>query len=106
MWFFESLYTELVVALIVRTRRPFHASRPAKGLWMTTLIVALGAAWLPATSLGFALGLQPVTPVLIATIVALVIAYALTVELYKQRLYARQSQLRPSEAANGAESEV
>lgn len=98
VWFFESLYTELIVALIVRTRRPVHASRPARGLWVTTLIVALAAAWLPATSLGVALGLQPITPALIAMIAVLVLAYAGTIELYKKRL--------SSEAADGTKSEM
>ena len=28
-WFVESLLTELVIALVVRTRRPFYRSRPA-----------------------------------------------------------------------------
>lgn len=106
VWFFESLYTELVVALIVRTRRPFHASRPATGLWVTTLAVALGAAWLPVTVVGEALALQPIPPVLIATIAALVIGYVLTVERYKTYRYARWMDLPPSEAANGTKPEV
>jgi len=30
-WFVESLLTELVIALVVRTRRPFFRSRPGRG---------------------------------------------------------------------------
>lgn len=85
VWFFESLYTELVVALIVRTRRPAFASRPSSGLWLSTGAVAIGAAWLPATSLGVALGLKAISATLMATIAGLVLAYALTVEIYKRR---------------------
>ncbi|HTO63464.1 MAG TPA: magnesium-translocating P-type ATPase, partial [Bradyrhizobium sp.] len=40
-WFIESLLTELVVALIVRTNRPFFRSRPGRLLWVSTLIVSL-----------------------------------------------------------------
>ena len=29
-WFVESLLTELVIALVVRTRRPFFRSRPGR----------------------------------------------------------------------------
>lgn len=39
-WFLESLLTELVIALVVRTRRPFYQSRPGKLLWSLTLGVA------------------------------------------------------------------
>src|SRR6185295_16048153 len=36
-WFVESLFTELVIALIVRTRRPAWRSRPGTVLWSTTV---------------------------------------------------------------------
>ena len=41
-WFVESLLTELVIALVVRTRRPFFRSRPgAVLLWSTVALIAL-----------------------------------------------------------------
>jgi len=44
-WFVESLLTELVVALVMRTRRPFYRSRPGKVLLISTLLlIALGFA--------------------------------------------------------------
>jgi Mg2+-importing ATPase len=38
-WFIESLLTELVIALVVRTRHVFFRSRPGKLLLVSTLIV-------------------------------------------------------------------
>ena len=44
-WFVESLLTELVVALVMRTRRPFYRRRPGKVLLISTLLlIALGFA--------------------------------------------------------------
>ena len=42
-WFVESLLTELVVALVIRTRRPFYRSRPG------TLLLASTMALIPIT---------------------------------------------------------
>src|SRR5678815_4162041 len=56
-WFVESLLTELVVALVVRTIRPFYRSRPGKLLLFATLglvPVTLALPYLPfAHALGF-----------------------------------------------------
>lgn len=87
-WFYESLFTELVVALIVRTRLRCYRSRPGTGLWVTTLLVAAVAVGLPMTAAGIALGLVPLPSALIVAIAGLVLAYALVVEIYKARFYA------------------
>jgi len=48
-WFVESLLTELVIALVVRTRRPFFRSRPGTLLLTSTLVlialIALTVGW-------------------------------------------------------------
>jgi P-type Mg2+ transporter len=46
-WFIESLLTELVIALVVRTRFPFFRSRPGKWLLISTVIVAVLTLVLP-----------------------------------------------------------
>src|SRR4029079_13609748 len=38
-WFVESLITELVVALVMRTRRPFFRSRPGRLLLVSTVML-------------------------------------------------------------------
>jgi Mg2+-importing ATPase len=46
-WFIESLLTELVIALVVRTRRPFYRSAPGKWLLVSTVIVMVITLLLP-----------------------------------------------------------
>ena len=50
-WFVESLLTELLVALVVRTRRPFYRSRPATSLMVITAMVVGVALYLPYSPL-------------------------------------------------------
>jgi len=46
-WFIESLFTELFILLVVRTRRSFFKSKPGRWLWMSTLLVGAGTLVLP-----------------------------------------------------------
>ena len=46
-WFFESVMTELLIMLVIRTQRPFFQSKPGKGLLYSTLAVALITLTLP-----------------------------------------------------------
>lgn len=87
-WFVESLLTELVIALVVRTRRPFYRSRPANLLlWSTIGLVALtlGIPYLPFTSL---FGFVALPGVLMVTIVAITAMYVFATEILKRRFYA------------------
>ena len=54
-WFVESLLTELLIALIVRTRRPFFRSRPGTVLLWSSLVLI---------GLTFAIPYLPFPPVL------------------------------------------
>jgi Mg2+-importing ATPase len=40
-WFVESLLTELVIAIVVRTRHVFFRSRPGRLLLISTLIITV-----------------------------------------------------------------
>ena len=42
-WFVESLLTELLITLVVRTYRPFYKSRPGRFLFSATLVVMISA---------------------------------------------------------------
>ena len=61
-WFVESLLTELVIALVVRTRRLFFLSRPGKFLWISTLIVSLVTLIVPYMPFGQVLGFTRCQP--------------------------------------------
>jgi Mg2+-importing ATPase len=88
-WFVESLLTEIVVALLIRTRRPFYQSRPGTFLLVSTLAVAvvgIAVPFLPgADRLGF--GALPLRTV--GAVLAITIGYAIAVELHKAGFYRR-----------------
>lgn len=87
-WFIESLMTELVIALIVRTRRPFFRSRPGRWLWWSTVAVAALALLLPY--LPFINRLFDFVPLPLTTMLLLIGItglYVLATELVKHRFY-------------------
>jgi Mg2+-importing ATPase len=86
-WFVESLLTELVIALVVRTRRPFYASRPGKLLfWSTAGLIVLTLVW---PYLGFVsiLGFVPVPLAVMGVLTAIVVLYVVAAELLKRWFY-------------------
>jgi Mg2+-importing ATPase len=86
-WFVESLLTELAIALVVRTRRPFFRSRPGKLLLVSTMVlvaVTLAIPYLPYVRL---LGFVPLPGLLIATLAAITAMYVLSTELLKGWFY-------------------
>jgi Mg2+-importing ATPase len=98
-WFVESLLTEVVVALVVRTRRPFWRSRPGRALLALSGAVALVACALPYTPLGALVALVPLPLTLLAGLVGISMAYALTVEVVKRRFWSSARERVLSKAA-------
>ncbi|MDO9216609.1 MAG: cation transporting ATPase C-terminal domain-containing protein, partial [Lacisediminimonas sp.] len=88
-WFLESLLTELVVALVVRTRRPFYRSRPGNWLLGSTVAVIAIALALPYLPFSSIFGFVPLPAPLLLAMVGLTIAYVVAVEMAKQLFYAR-----------------
>jgi P-type Mg2+ transporter len=85
-WFVESLLTELVVALVVRTRRPLHRSRPGALLLGTTVAVAVFALVLPYVPAANLVGLVPLPVTIVGAVVAITAAYVLSAEIVKRRV--------------------
>jgi Mg2+-importing ATPase len=88
-WFVESLLTELVVALVMRTRRPFFRSRPGTLLlWSTStlIVIALAVPYLPFMSV---FGFIPMPAGLLVTVMMITIAYVAATELQKKWFYRR-----------------
>ena len=88
-WFLESLLTELVIALVVRTRRPFFRSRPGNLLLITTglvIAIALALPYLPFSSI---FGFVPLPAPLLLGMIGLTLAYVFAVEVAKKSFYAR-----------------
>ncbi len=87
-WFLESLLTELAIALVVRTRRPFLRSRPSRWLVASTAVVALAAVALPyVPAAGRAFGFVPLPPALLATVIGITGLYVAVSEATKHAFY-------------------
>lgn len=93
-WFVESLLTELLVALVVRTRRTFYRSRPAVSLMCITAGVVLVAIVLPYSSVAVLFDFVPLPANLMLSLVGLSLTYVLAVEVCKRWFYRRQDKRR------------
>jgi len=81
------LLTELVIALVVRTRRPFYRSRPGRILlWSTLALVALTVA-IPYLPFIGVFGFVPLPGMLLITVTAITALYVAATELTKRRFY-------------------
>jgi Mg2+-importing ATPase len=92
-WFIESLLTELVVALVVRTRRRFYQSRPGSVLlWSTVVLIGLSLVmpYLPFVAI---LGFVPLPGPLLITLCVITVLYVAATEVGKEWFY-RKSPLR------------
>jgi Mg2+-importing ATPase len=99
-WFVESLFTELVIALVVRTRRRAWQSRPGSLLVWTSAATAALALALPFIPLAGVLGFAPPSLFVIIAIVAIAGAYALASEALKAWFY-RNGHARPMPPSEG-----
>jgi len=79
-WFVESLLTELAVALVVRTRRPFYRSRPGRWLVVSSVVVAILAVAAPYLPYADAIGFVPLPLWLLGLVVGITLTYVLSVE--------------------------
>jgi Mg2+-importing ATPase len=86
-WFVESLLTELVIALVVRTRRPFMSSRPGRFLLLSTLALLPLTLAIPYVPGSAALGFVPLPPAIIGSLVLITAVYVALAELLKKRFY-------------------
>jgi Mg2+-importing ATPase len=86
-WFVESLMTELAIALVVRTRRPFFKSRPGGVLlWSTIILMVVTLLW-PYLPFAGVFGFVPLPPAMIAFVVGIVGLYVISAELLKRWFY-------------------
>jgi Mg2+-importing ATPase len=83
------LLTELVIALVVRTRRLFFLSRPGRFLWISTLIVSLATLVLPYTRFGQLFGLIPLPAWVLAALIGFTSLYVVAAEIAKKYFYKR-----------------
>ena len=93
-WFVESLLTELVIALVVRTRHVFFRSRPGRLLLASTLIFIAITLVLPYLPLISVFGFVPLPAPLMLAVIGLTALYILATELAKRFFYTRMEAAR------------
>jgi Mg2+-importing ATPase len=86
-WFVESLLTELVIALVIRTRRPFFRSRPGTLLLRSTLVLIAVAFAIPYLPYANVLGFVPMPPTLALALIAITALYVVATEVTKRWFY-------------------
>ena len=95
-WFVVSVLTEVAVLLVLRTRRPFWASRPGRGLALGAVGVGLLALALPHVPLvaGW-FGFVSPGAGLVAALLGVVLAYVLATEAVKRVFFQRSRPAQP-----------
>ena len=88
-WFVESMATQVLVVLVIRTPGDPFRARPHPALLVTALAVVGLAFLLPWTGFGRQLGFVPLPGSYVALLVGMVIAYLMLVEVVKRRFYRR-----------------
>ena len=88
-WFIESLLTELVIALVVRTRGLFFRSRPGKLLLVSTVVVIAVSLALPYVPINYLFGFIPLPAPLMLAMLGLIVLYVVVTEITKKYFYSR-----------------
>jgi Mg2+-importing ATPase len=89
-WFIESLCSQTLVVLIIRTRRvPFYRSKPSKYLAVMLLSVISFAIIVPYTPVGSFFGFVPPPPAFFLALAGILGAYAVLAETVKKLFYKR-----------------
>ena len=88
-WFVESLLTELVIALVVRTRHPFFRSRPSTLLLASTAAVVGVTLVLPYLPFQALFGFVPLPAPLMLAMIGLTALYVVVTEAAKRVFYAQ-----------------
>jgi Mg2+-importing ATPase len=86
-WFVESLLSELVVLLVIRTYLPFYASRPGQMLWWSTVAVIGVTLALPYLPLATAFEFAPLPATVMAAVIGITAMYVVATEIMKRRFY-------------------
>jgi Mg2+-importing ATPase len=99
-WFIESTLTELMILLVIRTRKPFLKSNPGKWLWISVTSAFIVTILLPMTPLSEALGFSNLPPGLAASLTGILVVYMITADLLKLYFFRIQDKKRETTGRN------
>ncbi len=101
-WFVESLFTQILVVLAIRTRRsPFWLSRPSRELGIAVVAALVVAVAIPLSPLGSVLSFGGLPVLFWPMLVGVVICYLALVEIAK-RLFDRMEDRRAAATRKAA----
>ena len=86
-WFLESVLSEILVLLVIRTRRPFFRSPIGRSLLVGSIGVALASLLLPYIALGRSFGLVPVSGPVLLALGVVTAAYVASSEVVKRMFF-------------------
>lgn len=86
-WFLESLSTQILALLVLRTKFKFFKSKPSKLLFFTVIIVIVMGLIIPFTPLSKVLELYPLSIYIYIFIALLTLTYIVIIELLKAFFY-------------------
>lgn len=86
-WFTVSVLTELLILMVMRTRRTFYKSRPAPIMIFASLAVGVFTLVVPYLPFASALGITPVPPYLLLALLFITFCYLVATEFGKRWFY-------------------
>jgi Mg2+-importing ATPase len=86
-WFLVSVLTELLIILVLRTRKPFFRSKPGRQIVIAVMAVTLVTVVLPYTPVGSLLKLTYTSVPVLLLLFGITAAYALANEVAKRVFY-------------------
>ena len=86
-WFIESIASASLIVLVVRSKRPFFASRPSAMLTCTTAAAVVLAFIFPHLPFASLLGFETMPPHFYPVVVAIIVAYMAAAEVTKRIFY-------------------
>lgn len=89
-WFVESLLTELLILLVIRTARPLWKSRSSRAIGWSTALVCAAAIALPYLPGADWFGFVPLPLPALGAVLAITAAYVATTEALKARFFRRE----------------
>ncbi len=88
-WFIESVMTEVLIIVVMRTWKPFYQSRISPALLVAMIFVLLITFALPYSPLNELLGLRPLPLPSFALLMLITLLYVVASEIAKRIFYAR-----------------
>lgn len=90
-WFVESVVTEVLILLVIRTHRTLLTSAPGKALQAASVIVIAAVLFLPYTAFAEELGLSALPLPVLFSMCVIAILYALLGEVTKRRIFKKMN---------------